>query len=145
MSEVALLTLANHAEVQNGLLYVSGAEWDTVTRTYPADGQAKPQHLAIALSVIVPWTETNTRQSVSVRMEDEDGQTRLLETHVDLEVGRPPGKPHGSDSRSALAITGEVRFPKAGGYRVVAEIDNGSRRTYSFRVVDHVIELPQAG
>lgn len=144
MAEIALLTLANHAEVQNGLLYVSGAEWDTVTRTYLSTEQPKPQHLAIALSVVVPWTEANTPQPVSIRVEDEDGLTRLIETRLDLEVGRPPGRPHGSDSRTALAITGEVGFPKPGGYRVVAEVGKTSRRSYSFRVIDQPIEIAQA-
>lgn len=136
MTDIALLTLANHAEVQNGLLYISGGEWNTVTRRYPASGQPKPQHLAIALSVVVPWTEANTPQVVSIRMEDEDGRNRLLETRFKLEVGRPPGKPHGSDSRSALAFTGNVQFPQAGGYRVVAQVGDRTS-TYSFRVVDH--------
>lgn len=145
MAEIALLTLANHAEVQNGLLYLSGAEWDTVTRTYPHGGQAKPQHLAIALSVVVPWIEANTPLAVSVRMEDEDGQTELLEARLDLEVGRPPGKPHGSDSRSVVAFTGDVQFPKAGGYRVMARIGDGNATTYSFRVVDQVVGVPMAG
>lgn len=144
MADIAMLTLANHAEVQNGLLYMSGAEWDTVTRTYPQGGQAKPQHLAIALSVVVPWLEANTPLAVSIRMEDEDGQTRLLEAGLDLEVGRPPGKPHGSDSRSAVAFTGEVQFPKSGGYRVVASIGADATKTYSFRVVDQVIPVPLA-
>lgn len=144
MADIALLTLANHAEVQNGLLYMSGAEWDTVTRTYPSGGQAKPQHLAIALSVVVPWNEANTPLAVSILMEDEDGQAKLLEARLDLEVGRPPGKPHGSDSRSAVAFTGEVHFPKAGGYRVVAGIGDGVAKTYSFRVVDQVVGVPMA-
>ena len=33
MPEIALLTLANHVEVQNGLLYMNGGGWDTLTRT----------------------------------------------------------------------------------------------------------------
>lgn len=144
MAEIALLTLANHAEVQNGLLYISGAEWDTVTRTCPAGGQAKPQHLAVALSVVVPWTEANTPQTVSIRMEDEDGLANLLEARLDLEVGRPPGKPHGSDSRSTVAFNGEVRFPKQRGYRVVARIGEADMKSYSFRVVDQVVGMPEA-
>ena len=58
MAQIELLTLANHAEVQNGLLYLSGAGWDRVTRAYKEGKKPRPQHFAIALSVLVPWAET---------------------------------------------------------------------------------------
>ena len=92
MAEIELLTLANHAEVQNGLLYLSGAGWDTVTRSYQEGNQPAPQHFSIALSVLVPWMETNQPHLVVIRVEDEDGHEHLMEATANIEVGRPPGK-----------------------------------------------------
>lgn len=146
MADIALLTLANHAEVQNGLLYVSGAEWDTLTRSVELEKPCAPHHLAIALSAVIPWAEANLPQPVRVWIEDEDSRARLLETQLDIEVGRPPGRAPGTDSRSSLAISADVSFPHAGGFRVVAEIgDTRRQRTYSFRVVDRVVGAARAG
>ena len=132
-----MLTLANHAEVQNGLLYLSGAGWDTVTRSYQQGKKPRPQHFSIALSVLVPWMETNQPHRVVIRVEDEDAQNQLMEATANIEVGRPPGKVPGSDSRSPLVVSGIVHFPKPGGYRVRATLGD-EQRDYSFRVIDKV-------
>ncbi len=137
MAQIELLTLANHAEVQNGLLYLSGAGWDRVTRAYKEGKKPRPQHFAIALSVLVPWSETNQRHEVVIRVEDEDGHHKLMEAKANIEVGRPPGKVPGSDSRSPLVVTGILQFPKAGGYRVRATLGD-EQRDYAFRVIDKV-------
>jgi len=145
MADIALLTLANHAEVQNGLLYLSGAEWDTLTRSFEAGKRPEPHRLSIALSVVVPWTEANLPQHVTVWVEDEDSNSKLLSAELDLEVGRPPGRPPGSDFRSPLAISANVEFPREGGYRVVAEVgDARHQKTYAFRVVDRVTHVAKA-
>lgn len=138
MAQIDLLLLANHAEVQNGLLYTMGAGWDTVNRAYDPAGQPEPFRFSLALGVVVPWSETNVAHPVNVWIEDEDGR-RLVNSRFDLEVGRPPGRPPGSDTRTVMASSLTVQFPHAGGYRVVAEINGLSetRRVYSFRVVDH--------
>ena len=137
VAEIEMLTLANHAEVQNGLLYLSGAGWDTVTRSYQQGKKPRPQHFSIALSVLVPWMETNQPHRVVIRVEDEDGLSKLMEATANIEVGRPPGKVPGSDSRSPLVVSGIVHFPKPGGYRVRATLGD-EQRDYSFRVIDKV-------
>ncbi len=137
VAEIEMLTLANHAEVQNGLLYVSGAGWDTVTRSYQEGEQPQPQHFSIAVSVLVPWMETNQPHRVVISVEDEDGHDKLMEATADIEVGRPPGKVRGSDSRSPLVVSGIVHFPRAGGYRVRATLAE-EQRDYAFRVIDQV-------
>ena len=137
MAEIELLMLANHAEVQNGLLYLSGAGWDTVTRSYREGKKPGPQHFSIALSVRVPWMETNQRHEVVIRVEDEDGHSTLMKAAANIEVGRPPGRVPGSDSRSPLAVNSIVHFPKPGGYRVRATLGD-QQRDYAFRVIDKV-------
>ncbi len=137
MAKIELLTLANHAEVQNGLLYLSGAGWDTVTRAYKEGETPRPQHFSIAVSVLIPWMETNQPHQVAIRAEDEDGHHKLMEATANIEVGRPPGKVPGTDSRSPLVFTGIVQFPRPGGYRVRAILGD-EQRDYSFRVIDKV-------
>lgn len=134
MAEIELLTLANHAEAVNGLLYLSGAGWDVVTRNYPAGGQPQPHHFGIAVSIVVPWHETNQVHALRLRIEDEDGGS-LWAVDGNLEVGRPTGKPPGSDVRAVLALGVNVNFARPGGYRVVAELAD-QQRYYSFVVVD---------
>ena len=136
-----MLTLANHAEVQNGLMYLSGAEWDTLTRDVPQGADPPPQHLGIGVSVVVGWAETNERHPLHLWIEDEDGQTGLLDVNAELEVGRPAGMPHGTESRAPFAINGIMTFPRAGGYVVCAQVGGDAPHRYPFRVVDR----PTAG
>jgi len=137
VAEIEMLTLANHAEAVNGLLYLSGAGWDRLTRRYRRDGRAPVNHFGIAVSVKVPWAEANRKHHLSLWIEHEDGGQPLIRADGDLEVGRPPGVPEGSDRRAVLAIDAQVEFPRPGGYRLVGQIGEG-RRTYGFSVVDEL-------
>lgn len=139
MPRIQMLTLANHAEVQNGLLYLSGAEWDTLTRDYPEGAPPPPQHLGIGVSVVVAWTETNERHNLRLWIEDEDGQRGLLDAAAELEVGRPVGKVHGTDSRAPFAINGIITFPREGHYTICAQVGDQDPVRYPFRVVDRQV------
>ena len=81
--------------------------------------------------------ETNQPHQVVIRVEDEDGLSKLMEATAKIEVGRPPGKVPGTDSRSPLVVTGILQFPKPGGYRVRATLGD-EQRDYAFRVIDKV-------
>lgn len=145
MAEIELLTMANHAEALNGLLYLSGAGWDRIVRSYVRGSDPTPHHFGVGVSVLVPWGETNRRLQLSLWIESEDGGEPLMRADGRLEVGRAPGAVEGADARAVLAVDASVQFPREGGYRLVAEID-GHRRTYGFRVVDQeIVQLPQAG
>jgi hypothetical protein len=61
----------------------------------------------------------------------------VIHVEGEMESGRPPGVPEGIDLRSAIAVNAEVGYPRAGGYRVVAQVGEDSR-TVSFRVYDQV-------
>lgn len=137
MPTIEMLTLANHAEAVNGLLYLSGAGWDVVTRSYPQGTTPAPQHFGIGVSVLVPWLETNRPHRLVLFIESEDGGEPLMRTESAIEVGRPPGTPEGSDLRAVLAVSATIPFPRAGGYRLVSHL-GAERRTYGFRVVDKV-------
>jgi hypothetical protein len=134
MPEVEFVILANHAEAHNGLLYLAGAGWNDAALAFTPDGPSVPLHFGVGVSVLVPWTQTNRKHHLEVRMEHEDGGDPMFQMGGDLEVGRPPGMQEGSDQRAVLAVDGITQFPTAGGYRIVATVDSGKVRTVSFRV-----------
>ena len=72
MATIEMLTLANHAEAINGLLYLSGAGWNRITRTYPENGEPNPHHFGIGVSVLVPWTEANRKHRLALWIEGVD-------------------------------------------------------------------------
>jgi len=134
MPEVETLMVANHIEAINGLLYVSGGGWTDLWRgTFP-EGQAPVNHFGIGLGVRIGWTETNRQHHLVVRLAHEDGE-EIFRGEADVEVGRPPGVPEGSDQRAVLAITLEMQFPRPGGYQLATELAR-EERSISFRVHD---------
>lgn len=140
MPELELLTVANHAEAINGLLYLSGAGWTDLRRPMPPQGPAPINHLGIGIAVLVAWIETNQPYRVTVRIEDSDGG-ELMNLHADFEMGRPPGLAPGSDLRAVIAVNGELQFPAAGIYRVVATVGQ-QQRSVTFRVHDVPVPAP---
>ena len=138
MPIIETLILANHAEAQNGLLYLSGGGWDRLTRRYPAGGQPKPHSFGIGVTVNVPWSEANRKHRLELWIEDEDGGKPLMQVDGELEVGRPPGVPEGSDRRAVLAVEALMTFPHPGGYRLVGRV-GGKEKSYAFFVVDEYI------
>jgi len=145
MAEIEFVIVANHAEAHNGLLYLSGAGWNEAALGFSPEGPSTALHFGIGVSVLVPWTETNRKHHLQVRMEHEDGGEPLFRADGDLEVGRPPSVHHGADQRAVLAIDGIAQFPRAGGYRLVAQVSEGKMRTVSFRVRNlGVLSFPAA-
>lgn len=135
MPEIEYLLLADHAEAANGKLTVMGASWTDAWRPRPPDAPPPITHFGIGVSVLVPWTETNRTHHLVLTVEHEDGAINLGPIETDLEIGRPPGIPHGSDQRAVLAVNADVQFPAPGGWRVVARLGEQTK-TVSFRVHD---------
>jgi len=133
---IETLLLANHAEAMNGLLYMQGGGWVHHWRGKPKEDEPLPiAHIGIAMTILVPWKDTNRRHAMSVQIEHEDGGDPVVRIEGNYEVGRPPGTPAGSDQRSVLALNFELQFPKEGGYRLTAQTAE-STRTISFFVHD---------
>ncbi len=136
MPEIEFLILADHAEVVNGKLYMMGGGWSDLQRVPTAEGQPPPpSHLSVAVSVLVGWNETNRTHHLRLTIENDDATQKLAELEGDIEVGRPPGIPPGSDQRAMLAVSAGVAFPGPGTYRVVATLADKAR-SVTFRVHD---------
>jgi len=129
------LLLANHVEVVNGLLYVSGGGWTEHRRPVTPQGPAL-SHLGIGVSVLVPWNETNAPHTFTVLIEDEDA-TPIVKIDGQINVGRPPALPAGSEQAVLLGFPLNVQFPHPGTYRAVVTLDeDGDSKHWTFRVHD---------
>lgn len=107
-----------------------GGGWDTlnVVGLFPAQ-----RHIGVAASFRVPWNETNQRHDVSVAMLTEDGD-QLAKIDAQLEVGRPPGIPVGTDQRAQIAAEMNLEFKKPGNFVLVASIGGEPKARTTFRV-----------
>ncbi len=134
--QIETLLICNHAEAVNGLLYISGGGWtDHWRRLAPGAAQPPITHMAVAVTVTVPWVATGQTYPLSVAIEDHAG-TRVAGIDAQLNAARPPGLPTGSTMRAALALSMELVFPKPGDYRVVAALAGQAGRGVDFRVHD---------
>ena len=140
-ARIDALLLANHVEVVNGLLYVSGGGWTEHHRPVTPQGPAL-SHLGIGVCVLVPWNNTNVPHTITILVEDEDANP-LVKIDGQLNVGRPPNLPAGSEQAVMLGFPLNVQFPHAGAYRAVVTLDeNGDSKRWTFRV--HDMAMPGA-
>ena len=135
-TRIDTLMLANHAEAINGLLYISGGGWTDHHRRI--QGETFPNsHFGIALSLRVPWHETNQPHKFVVEVQNDDATVTVMRAEGEFNVGRPAQLPPGTTQHAVLAITVDTIFPAPGGYRVVATIDEvKDEATWPFRVHD---------
>jgi hypothetical protein len=135
MATVEALILANHAEVQNGLLYLSGGGWSELYRPVPQSGEVPRNHFGVAVVLGVSWNETNVPHEVTVAVEDLDGAA-VVEMKAGFTVGRPPTLPQGSAQLTTIALSLDIVFPRPGEYCLVGRIGTEPTRTVPFRVHD---------
>jgi hypothetical protein len=134
--EVEWLILADAAQVVGAKLYLMGGGWDmlTVNRAFPVD-----QRCALALSILVPWNETNQKHSFEVEIISEDNHTEqpksLVKVGGQFEVGRPPGIRPGQEQRFQLAVDMNLRIETAGTKTVIARIEGQPMRRLEFTVI----------
>ena len=133
MPQIEYVTVANHAEAVNGLLYLQGAGLSQIVQPIDAAGQPGVVHVGIGVSLVVGWNETNETFPLVLTVEHEDGET-VVTIEAPIETGRPAGLPPGSDQRSVLAVSGEVQFVRPGGYRVRARLES-QESSVTFRVL----------
>lgn len=128
--DVEWLILADAAQLVGGKLYLLGGGWDvlTVNTGFPVQ-----QRLSIAAAFRVPWNETNQAHTIEVQIADEDGRV-LFTAGGQLEVGRPPGLPAGTEQRSQLVVDPVVTFERPGTYVIIARVAGDEARS-PFRVV----------
>lgn len=134
---VESLILANHVEVANGLLYISGGGWTTHRRVTPQGGAPSLSHLGLAIIVAVPWHQTNLTHNLIIEFRDEDGNV-IANITSQLNAGRPAGMRPGTTQYVNAGLSMNIGFPHSGDYEIVARIEDleGSERRWTFQVQD---------
>ncbi len=133
------MLLCDSAQVAGGKLFILGGGLASIG--------PKPQPLAIALQITVPWDQANIRHEWRIDLIDEDGRPVLIrEKPVVLqgrfEAGRPAGLQPGTPLGVSLAINlSPLPFVGGRGYAFALTI-NGVRRP-DWRVRFFVRPSPQ--
>jgi len=134
--EVEWLILADAAQVVGNKLYLLGGGWDQVfvNSAFPID-----QRIALALSIRVPWNETNVKHNFEVEIISEDRVTEepksLMKMGGQFEIGRPPGIRQGQEQRFQMALDMTLKIETAGTKTVIARVEGQEMRRLDFMVV----------
>lgn len=134
--EVEWIILADSAQVVGNKLYLLGGGWDVLSSQR---GLPFQQRCSVAVSIKVPWNETNQKHGFEIEMLSEDEQTEeprsMMKAAGQFEVGRPAGIPSGQDQRVQLAMDMILKIESAGPKIVVARIDGAEARRTRFYVI----------
>ena len=139
--------IADAAASSEGKIYALGIGWNVI---YATAFPATHGHLAVVLTIHVPYTQTNQPHQVRVHLETEDGAlVRLGQTRAtpdgdvvdvtmiggDFSVGRPPAITAGDEQIVPLALDVEaLTFDGPGMYTWVVSIDDRPMRRLPMRV-----------
>jgi hypothetical protein len=135
--DVEWLILADSAQVVGNKLYLLGGGWDVLN---VVTGFPVQQQCSVALSVRVPWNETNEKHTVEVEGLSEQPSTEqsksLFKVEGQFEVGRPTGIRPGQDQRVQLAIGVNLSLEGPGTNVIIARIEGQEMRRINFNAVD---------
>jgi len=134
---VGFLILADHSESLNGKIYAMGAGWNVLR--FPQLPQ--PWAFGIALGVDVPWDMTNQRHSLTMHIENPDGELLGDEFEMEFEAGRPPGSIAGSDQRIVLSLRTQAEFATPGPHAVVVKVGEDEIGRSRFYVIEAPMEI----
>lgn len=125
------LILGDAAQVVGNKLYLLGGGWDvlTVNSRFPVK-----HHCAIAASFDIPWSETNQRHEIALEIQDADAGT-VMRMDGQVEIGRPPGIPHGTVQRAQIAADVLLEFSHPGTYVLIARVSDQESKRITFNVV----------
>jgi hypothetical protein len=138
---LGFLILADHSEAINGKIYVMGGGWNMLR--FPE----LPHEWAFALTfgLDVPWDETNRRYTLTMHIEDPDGELLGEEFNMEFEAGRPPGSIQGSDQRIVLSLRTQASFATAGPHAVDDKVDDDEVGRTRFYVVETPPDMQMPG
>jgi len=134
------MMLANHAELSsNGLLYISGGGWDTVTVGAPVEG-APPDVFTVLQGTLVIRlqfhpTEAGRDHSFALTIIDEDGD-EVGKAEGAVRVERTPGLPPGwlQNVNIPVPLMG-VTLPRPGLYTMSVQVDGQHLGDRPFRIL----------
>ena len=112
--QVQAATLADHAEVLNGKLYLMGGAFDTI---YTLSVPTVHKKLHVVLVLEIDAGERLRDLQIEIELSDEDGQPVGAHAEGQLRVGAPPSMKPGQPNVVPLNVPfTDVEFPTAGLY-----------------------------
>ena len=128
--DVEWLIRADAAQVVGNKLNLIGGGWDKLTITeFP-----KPHAMGLAMSIRVPWNQTNERHSFEIEVTSEDGHS-IQKTGGTFEAGRAPGTVPGQDQRVQFAVNVIMQLAGPGTFVVLARLDGEEKQRVTFNVI----------
>jgi hypothetical protein len=118
------MMLADHAQVADGKLFISGGGWS-------ACGPG-PSPCALAVIFHVPWEEADTKVSFSLRLIDEDGRpvvqqsaqdARPMQVNGQFDARRPEEMTPGSELNVPVTFNTVLHVPPGSRYSWVCDVD----------------------
>jgi hypothetical protein len=127
--------LCDYAETIGGKLYIMGGGWSRLTQRIPG------LDMSVAGKLLVSWVEANRPHRLRVSLLTGDGDPVLAadETPIrlegNLEVGRPPRLPEGTELDFPLALRFDDLSLKLGRYRWELHVDDTPIADATFDVI----------
>lgn len=134
------MMLCNYAEsAPNGLLYITGGGYDTITVNAPLEGAAQGVFAVmqgtLVIRLLFHQTETDREHEFQVVISDEDGQ-QIGKAEGNVRVDRIRGLPVGWPQSVNLPIplTG-IALPRAGLFTISVSVNDQHVGDRPFRVI----------
>lgn len=133
------IVLANYAEDQNGLLYMAGAGWDTVTAGAPLEG-GPPNAFTIMQGTLVvrmrfDTVETDRDHDFTLTLVGEDGE-EVAKIEGNIRIARIRGLPIGWPQNVNLVVpVNGIPLPRPGLYRFAFQLNQQHVGEQHFRVL----------
>jgi len=133
--------LADHAAVESGKVYSSGAFWNRLS--FPAF----PAVLSFSVVAVihVPWHAYHQQHSFEVWFDDADGRRLPAGFGGEFQVGAGPEMKRGEPTIMPLAAqVGNFVFDQPGEYSAVLSVDGTELSRWAFRVTQALPPAPHA-
>ena len=120
----ATMILADHAQVADGKLFISGGGWSTCG--------PGPSPCSVAVLFHVPWQETDKKIGFALRLIDEDGRavhqpgiqgTVPVQVNGHFEAHRAPSVTPGTEINVPMSFNIVLQLAPGGRYTWVLEVD----------------------
>jgi hypothetical protein len=137
------MMLADHAQVSDGKLFITGGGWSSAG--------PGPIPCGIALLFHVPWQRTNTRTVFTLRLLDEDGRAvaapepggaQAIQAGGQIEAVRPAGLTPGTEINVPVAFNTVLQLPPARRFSWVLEIDGQTNEDWRISFATREGSLP---
>lgn len=133
------MMLANYAEDNNGLVYIAGGAWDTVSVHAPIDGAPEGVVAVLSGTLVIRLTfhrtETDRDHGFELLFMDEDGGD-VAKAEGRIRVDRVQGHPPGWDQGANLVVpVSGIALNKFGLHTISLQVDGRHMGDRPFRVL----------